>query len=175
MVYFMRHYGENACGCVFVRERKRERQCVRPSERERFLLQCCTLPPCNKQPETFLHTKVLDTLSRVSSLSLSLSLSLSVTYIIPTHSLPLSAVQECKSTTTMIRSGEVKARIVVMVFVYKKLFFGPSITSLFVCLHDSRKKNWESLVKTFSRRQVIVTLLSTAAATTTTTTLTLLN
>ena len=75
----------------------------------------------------------------------------------------------------MIRSGEVKARIVVMAFVYKKLFFGPSITSLFVCLHDSRKKNWESLVKTFSRRQVIVTLLSTAAATTTTTSLTLLN
>ena len=136
---------------------------------------CCSVVPSRLATNSQKHFYIPKCWIHLAVFPLSLSLSLSVTYIIPTHSLPLSAVQECKSTTTMIRSGEVKARIVVMVFVYKKLFFGPSITSLFVCLHDSRKKNWESLVKTFSRRQVIVTLLSTAAATTTTTTLTLLN
>ena len=96
MVYFMRHYGENACGCVFVRERKRERQCVRPSERERFLLQCCTLPPCNKQPETFLHTKVLDTLSRVSSLSLSLSQSHTLFPLTLSLSLPYKSASQLR-------------------------------------------------------------------------------
>ena len=80
---------------------------------------------CNKQPElleTFLHTKGQATLTAVLPLSL-LSLSLAPSLLLSLSlSLTLSlSGRECKSTTTMIRSGEVRVRIVVMVFVNQKL------------------------------------------------------